>query len=89
MAQGESVVPAPDAASGRCCGCGRSSRTDDSWNREALGIWDEIAKQFSPFNGVACGRTALTSDPQIDAKPDGLAVDMSHDRDHFDRRVLA
>jgi hypothetical protein len=27
-------------------------KNDDSWNREALGIWDEIVKQFSPINGA-------------------------------------
>ena len=26
-------------------------KNDDSWRREALGIWDEITKQFSPING--------------------------------------
>ena len=54
-------------------------KNDDSWNREALGIWDEITKQFSPFNGVLWG-DAIDVGPPDDEKPDGLAVDMSHDR---------
>jgi hypothetical protein len=37
-------------------------KSDDSWNREALGIYDEIVKQFSPING-ACGPMARTSGP--------------------------
>ena len=55
-------------------------KNDDSWNREARGIWDEITKQFSPFNG------ALWADgedvgPDAGVKPSGLAVDMSHARE--------
>jgi hypothetical protein len=51
----------------------------DSWNREALGIWDELAKQFSPFNG-ALWAEGVDIGPTDGTKPDGLAVDMSHDR---------
>jgi hypothetical protein len=51
----------------------------DSWNREALGIWDELAKQFSPFNG-ALWAEGVDIGPKDGTKPDGLAVDMSHDR---------
>lgn len=51
----------------------------DSWSREALGIWDEIARQFSPINGA---RWAVGVDvgPADGVAPAALAVDMSHDR---------
>jgi hypothetical protein len=52
---------------------------DDSWNREALGIYDEITKQFSPFNGVLWA-DAVDVGPSPSAKPAALAVDMAHDR---------
>jgi hypothetical protein len=54
-------------------------KSDDSWNREALGIWDEVTKQFSPING-ALWSAGSDIGPSYTAKPDGLAVDMSHDR---------
>ena len=54
-------------------------KSDDSWNREARGIWDEIVKQFSPFNG-ALWADAADVGPSLDAKPSALSVDMSHDR---------
>ena len=54
-------------------------KNDDSWNREALGIWDEITKQFSPINGALWAEGADVG-PTYTAKPDGIAVDMSHDR---------
>jgi hypothetical protein len=53
-------------------------KNDDSWNREALGIYDEIVKQFSPING-ACGPRRGRRAPD-GTKPNALAVDMSHDR---------
>ena len=54
-------------------------KNEDSWNREALGIYDEITKQFSPLNGPMWDE-AVDVGPSSDAKPDALAVDMSHDR---------
>jgi hypothetical protein len=54
-------------------------KNDDSWNREALGIYDAIVKQFSPFNGVL-GADAVDVGPSDASKPAALAVDMSHDR---------
>lgn len=47
--------------------------------REALGIWDEVTKQFSPFNG-ALWRDAVDVGPADGTKPAALAVDMSHER---------
>lgn len=52
---------------------------EDSVFREVFGLWDEFTRQFSPINGALW---AAGSDvgPVYTAKPDGLAVDMSHDR---------
>lgn len=54
-------------------------RNEDSWRREALGVWDEVVKQFSPLNG-ALWDAQVDAGPAPDVRPDGLAVDMSHDR---------
>lgn len=54
-------------------------KNDDAWNREARGIWDEIVKQFSPINGQIW-RDAIDVGPEVDVRPDALAVDASHDR---------
>jgi hypothetical protein len=54
-------------------------KNPDSWNREALGIWDEITKQFSPVNG-ALWADGVDIGPPDGAKPAALGVDMSHDR---------
>jgi hypothetical protein len=54
-------------------------KNDDSWNREALGIWDAITKQFSPING-ALWADGIDVGPKDGTKPDALAVDMSHSR---------
>jgi hypothetical protein len=55
-------------------------KNPDSWNREALGIWDEFSKQFSPINGPLWADGADVG-PSDTAKPDALAVDMSHARE--------
>lgn len=51
----------------------------DSVYREVFGLWDEITKQFSPFNGALWAESADVGPPDT-AKPQGMAVDMSHDR---------
>jgi hypothetical protein len=51
----------------------------DSVYREVFGLWDEITKQFSPING-ALWSDAIDVGPADGAKPDSLAVDMSHSR---------
>ena len=53
--------------------------SDDSVFREVFGLWDTIGKQFSPFNGPLW-RDGVDVGPEPSAKPNGLAVDMSHDR---------
>jgi hypothetical protein len=55
-------------------------KNPDSWNREALGIWDELTKQFSPINGALWER-GVDIGPADDAKPAALGVDMSHARE--------
>lgn len=55
-------------------------KNPDSWRREALGIWDEVTKQFSPING-ALWSEQVDIGPPDDRKPDGMAVDMSHGRE--------
>jgi hypothetical protein len=52
---------------------------DDSWNREALGIYDAIVKQFSPINGPLWAQ-GVDVGPSDGVKPTALGVDMSHDR---------
>lgn len=56
-------------------------KNDASWSREALGIWDTIGKQFSPINGALWDEGADVG-PDDTAKPNGMAVDASHNR-HF------
>lgn len=55
-------------------------KNPDSWNREALGIYDELVKQFSPINGPMWA-DGVDVGPSAPTKPDALAVDMSHDRE--------
>jgi hypothetical protein len=54
-------------------------KNPDSWRREALGVWDEIVKQFSPLNGASWA-AGVDVGPGDGVRPDALAVDMSHDR---------
>lgn len=55
-------------------------KNPDSWRREALGIWDELTKQFSPLNG-ALWADVVDVGPPDGAKPAALGVDMSHGRE--------
>src|SRR5690606_2059965 len=54
-------------------------KSDDSWNREALGVWDEVAHVGSPLDAARWAQGVDVGPPR-DAKPTALAVDMSHDR---------
>lgn len=54
-------------------------KNPDSWRREALGVWDEITKQFSPIPG-ALWSEQVDVGPGPESRPAALAVDMSHDR---------
>lgn len=55
-------------------------KNEDSWNREARGIWDEFTKQFSPINGPLWD-DGVDIGPEDTTKPNALAVDMSHARE--------
>ena len=55
-------------------------KNPDSWRREALGIWDEVIKQFSPINGALWG-DAVDIGPEDGTKPSAFGVDMSHGRE--------
>src|SRR5690349_9388457 len=53
--------------------------TSDSVFRETFGLWDEALKQFSPINGVMWAE-GVDVGPVDGTAPNGLAVDMAHDR---------
>lgn len=55
-------------------------KSDDSWNREALGIWDEVSKH-QPVVPATRWRELIDVGPADGTKPDALGVDMSHGRD--------
>lgn len=57
----------------------RKKLGDSSFLLEGAGVWPEVVKQFSPFNGPLW-RDAADIGPSGAVKPDALAVDMSHDR---------
>jgi hypothetical protein len=52
---------------------------DDSWNREALGIWDE--SQHKSLVKAALWEKFTSMGPANGTRPNALAVDMSHDRE--------
>lgn len=54
-------------------------KNDDSWNREALGIWDYVSRQASPFREAPWSRS-VNDGPESGLAPAALGVDMSHGR---------
>lgn len=60
--------------------------SDDSWRREALGIWDEVDIKPAVISAGVWGSRAIGHDdaprggPDDGEAPAALAVDMSHDR---------
>lgn len=52
-------------------------RNEDSWRREALGIWDEVSKH-SPVVTSAVWETLIDVGPPDGVRPSALGVDMSH-----------
>lgn len=58
----------------------RKKLGDASFLLEGAGVWPAIQRQFSPINGVYWSAGADIG-PMFDAKPDALAVDMSHARE--------
>lgn len=55
-------------------------KSPDSWNREALGIWDQVSVHTAVFRAAAWA-TLADDGPDFSARPDGMAVDMSHARE--------
>lgn len=55
-------------------------KSDDSWNREARGIWDEIALQ-GPAWSAPRWKAMRAEGPPDGTKPTALGVDMSHARE--------
>jgi hypothetical protein len=58
----------------------KKNLSDDSFRREALGIWDEISVH-KPLVTVDQWRGMADVGPPDDVRPDALGVDMSHGRD--------
>ncbi|MGW4090050.1 terminase [Nocardia sp. NPDC004750] len=54
-------------------------RNEDSWRREALGIWDETAHRA--VVAPAAWKDLFDPGPEDGTKPTGMAVDMSHARE--------
>lgn len=55
----------------------RKALDDDSFRREALGIWDEVSVHQAIITDPQW-RELIDAGPGDDVAPDGLAVDMSH-----------
>jgi hypothetical protein len=58
----------------------KKNLSEDSFRREALGVWDDISVH-KPLVTPAQWRDMVDVGPTGDVKPDGLGVDMSHGRD--------
>lgn len=58
----------------------RKALSEDSFRREAMGIWDELSIH-SPVVKAARWDELIDVGPPADVKPDALGVDMSHSRD--------
>lgn len=58
----------------------KKNLSEDSFRREALGIWDEISVH-KPLVTVEQWRGMADVGPADDVRPDSLGVDMSHGRD--------
>lgn len=58
----------------------KKNLSDDSFRREALGVWDEISVH-KPLVSPQRWREMADVGPSDDVRPDALGVDMSHGRD--------
>ena len=58
----------------------RKNLSDESFRREALGVWDEISVH-KPLVSVQRWREMADVGPAADVRPDAVGVDMSHGRD--------
>lgn len=55
-------------------------KNPDSWNREALGIWDELATHLAVVK-PSVWEARMDVGPEIDVRPSAFAVDASHGRE--------
>jgi len=53
----------------------------DAWQREALGIWDEVSRHQPVVNDTLWRRDMLDVGPENSVPPNALGVDMSHGLD--------
>lgn len=58
----------------------KKNLSDDSFRREALGVWDEVSVH-KPIVSPAQWKEMADVGPADDVRPDALGVDMSHGRD--------
>lgn len=58
----------------------KKNLSDDSFRREALGVWDEISVH-KPIVTPQAWKAMADVGPADDTRPDALGVDMSHGRD--------
>lgn len=58
----------------------KKNLSDDSFRREALGVWDEVSVH-KPLVSPQQWKAMADVGPADDVKPDALGVDMSHGRD--------
>lgn len=58
----------------------KKNLSDDSFRREALGVWDEVSVH-KPLVSAQQWRQMADVGPADDVRPDALGVDMSHARD--------
>ena len=58
----------------------KKNLSDDSFRREALGVWDEVSRH-KPIVTPQQWKTMADVGPADDVRPDALGVDMSHGRD--------
>lgn len=58
----------------------KKNLSDDSFRREALGVWDEVSVH-KPLVTAQQWRQMVDVGPAGDVRPDALGVDMSHGRD--------
>lgn len=58
----------------------KKNLSEDSFRREALGVWDEVSVH-KPLVSAQRWREMADVGPSSDVRPDALGVDMSHGRD--------
>jgi len=59
----------------------RKNLSEDSFRREALGIWDEVSRHVAVVSATRWNELKDLMGPEDGVAPDALAVDMSHGMD--------